>query len=71
MYILAKLFSNVNVAFHPVSPRMSCFGHIINLMVSAFLRGQSAYSVVQELGALDDDVDTTQKLQLWRKRGPI
>jgi len=71
MYVLAKLFSNVNVAFDPVSARMPCFGHVIPLVLNAFLWGQSAHSVVEEIGALDDDVHTMQKLHLWRKRGPI
>jgi len=71
IYELAKLFSNINVAFDPVSVRMHCFGHVINIVVKAFLRSQNADAVVQELGAFDDDVDTTQKLQLSRKRGRL
>jgi len=71
MYEVAKLFSNVNVAFNQVSACRRCFGHVINLVVKALLWGQNADAVVQELGALDDDVDTTQRLQLWRKQGQI
>jgi len=41
------------------------------LLTLAFNLGQNADAVVHEHGALDDDVDTTQKLQLWQKRGPI
>jgi len=67
MYNLAKLFNNVNVDCNPVSAHMQCFGHVLNLMVKALLWGQNADPVIQELGALDDDVNATQKLQLWRK----
>jgi hypothetical protein len=49
----AKLFSNVNLAFDVVSARMWCFGHIINLVVKAFLWSQNADAVGQELGALN------------------
>jgi len=71
MYESAKLFSKGSVAFDLVFALMRCFVHVINLVVKLFLWGQNADEVVQELGALDDDVNTTQKLQLWRKRGPI
>jgi hypothetical protein len=67
VYELAKLFSNVNVAFYPVSACMWCFARIFTHMVQVFLSGQNADAVVQQLGDLDDDVGTMQKLQLWQK----
>jgi hypothetical protein len=71
MHVVAKLFSNGNVAFDQVSTSMRCFEHVINLIVEVFLWGQSADAVVQEVGVLHDDIDTTQKLHLWQKQGPL
>jgi len=68
---LVKLFSNVNVAFNPVSDPMRSFGHVINLVLQAFPCGHNKDAVVRELATLDDDFDTMQKLQLWWKREPI
>jgi len=66
-----RLFSDVIVAFNQVWTLMQCFRHIINLVEKTFLYGQNADAVAQQLGALDNDVDATQKLQLWPRWEPF
>ena len=70
-YDHAKVFTIITLAFHPVSARMRCFGHVINLVVNAFLWRQNADAIVQDLRALDGDADTMLNVQLWWKQGPI
>jgi len=73
MVALASCISNEGISFDPVRQPIGCFGHIINLVVMAFLWGYDAEAVESKIGLLhqDDETDTARRLKLWCKQGPL
>ena len=61
------------IKFNPQARRLRCFGHVINLVVKAFLWGVNT-EVLEELGNLDSPEDEEKEiLELleWRKQGSM
>jgi len=54
--------------FNPKHRHLRCTGHIINLVVKAFLFGHDVEAFEAEIEVLKEVVD---EFKLWRKRGPI
>jgi hypothetical protein len=70
MEYLAKRSSDIGVPFDHVSRRIRCFGHILNLVVKAFLWGENP----MVLEVADDDTNPEEQLEAlraWRKNGPL
>jgi hypothetical protein len=71
MLELSKYFQSAGVDFDPIAHRVCCFGHIINLVVKAFLWG-SDWKTLETCITSQSDIDREViTLQAWRKRGPL
>ena len=68
--ISAKL-RELDIEFDPVQRRLRCHGHIINLVVKAFLWGEEPEAFELEAESLQNQQDEEAELLLWRRRGPI
>ena len=62
--------SYLNISFNPVKHRLRCFGHVINLVVKAFLWGNDAEAFEYELAGYEVD-QQMEEVRQWRKRGPM
>lgn len=51
--------------------RLRCTGHVLNLVVKAFLFGTDAESFEIDISAAHELSNEHQELELWRRRGPI
>jgi hypothetical protein len=68
--ISAKL-RELNIEFDPVQSRLRCHGHIINLVVKAFVWGEEPEAFELEAESLRNQQDEEAELLLWRRRVPI
>ena len=70
---IASFLLNINIVFDPIKRRLRCFGHVINLVVKAFLWGTDVEAFQNEQAqydGADSDKELEQVLE-WRKRGPM
>ena len=61
----------IGISFDPVARRLRCFGHVINLVVKAFLWGEDAEVFEAEIITCADLEKEVEELQGWRKKGPL
>jgi hypothetical protein len=61
----------LGIEFDPVKRRLRCLGHIINLVVKAFLWGDDPETFEREVDSLADQEHYDAELLLWWKRGPL
>ena len=68
---LALKLKELGIIFNPVEHRLRCIGHVINLVVKAFLYGASSGEVQIDIDSdTSIDEDSTTQIAFWRKRGP-
>jgi len=67
----AVYFEDIGVEFNPRQSRVRCFGHIINLVVKAFLWGEDWQAFEAEISTELDIKKAASALKLWRKKGPL
>jgi len=70
---IAAYLAQRNIKFNPRERRLRCFGHVINLVVKAFLWGVNT-EVLEGLGNFDAPEDEEQEIQElleWRKQGSM
>jgi hypothetical protein len=62
-----------DIGLDPISPRIRCFGHIINLVVKGFLWGTDSEAFEKGIVVEDDDAEDQlgKNLLHWRKRGAL
>jgi len=84
LYYLCECYTNklIGIQFDPKQRRLRCFGHIVNLVVKAFLYGKDptaathASDIEMSMGIeeLEDEnigsMTETEQLLHWRRRGP-
>jgi hypothetical protein len=72
---LVPYFEDVDIPFNPISSRIRCFGHIINLVVKAFLWGndEELFEISMESndGSENDLALAEGHLEDWRKCGAL
>jgi hypothetical protein len=72
MEALAGKLHDLGIDFDPQERRLRCFGHILNLAAKAFLWGENPLTIDDAvLDADSDEAVEPQRLQDWRKRGPL
>jgi hypothetical protein len=71
MKCISANLRELNIEFHPVQRRLRCHGHIMNLVVKAFLWGEEPETFELEVESLRNQQDEEAELLLWRRRGPI
>ena len=59
------------IKFDALERRVRCFGHIINLVVKAFLWGAQFEVFEHEVKTLEEIQHESELLEVWRKRGPL
>ena len=70
MRCIQTYLPNSGISFDPVTRRLRCFGHVINLVVKAFLWGEDpeAFEIdITNYQALEKE---QEELLAWRKKGP-
>ena len=68
---LAVYFEDIGVEVNPQQSRVRCFGHIINLVVKAFLWGEDWQAFEAEISTEPEIQKAASALKLWRKKGPL
>jgi len=63
---LSQQLKDMGIKFDPIESRLRCVGHVINLVVKAFLYGQEFVST-NDVANDEEDLDLYAQ---WRKRGP-
>jgi hypothetical protein len=73
LHELATYFDAEDIRFDPISARIHCFGHIINLVVKGFLWGTDPEAFEKGIEVEDDDAEDQlgKNLLHWRKRGAL
>lgn len=70
---ISSFLLKINIVFNPITRRLRCFGHVINLVVKSFLWGTDVEAFQTELARYEEseaDQDLERILE-WRKRGPM
>ena len=57
--------------FDPIEHRLRCFGHVINLVVKAFLWGTDAEAFQSEIISYQQQEREVEELETWRRKGPL
>jgi len=60
-----------NIDFDPITSRVRCFGHFINLVVKGFLWGSDWEAFEADIAYNTDIAREFDLLKCWRKKGPI
>jgi len=68
---IKNYLGEIGISFDPVARRLRCFGHVINLVVKAFLWGEDAETFEAEIITCADLDREVEELQGWRKKGPL
>ena len=68
---IKNYLGEIGILFDPVSRRLRCFGHVLNLVVKAFLWGEDAETFEAEIITRQDLDREVEKLQAWRRKGPL
>jgi len=68
---LALYFEEIGVEFNPQQSCVRCFGHIINLVVKAFLWGEDWEAFEAGVSTEPEIQKAVSLLKLWRKKGPL
>jgi len=68
---IAKHLQDVGIAFNPVQRRLLCFGHVINLVVKAFLWGTNSAAFEAEINSHQEIEQEAEELEAWRRKGPL
>jgi len=55
---LSQQLKDMGIRFNPIESRLRCIGHVINLVVKAFLYGQDFMDT-------NDDTNSTENLDLY------
>ena len=71
MRCIAAKLQAMGIQFDPIKRRLRSLGHIINLVVKAFLWGDDPETFERETDTLRSMDDEEAELQLWRKQGPL
>ena len=68
---LVEKLKELGIIFNPVEHQLCCIGHVINLVVKAFLYGVSSSELQIDIDSdTSIDEDSTTQIAFWRKRRP-
>ena len=70
MKCIQTYLQNCGILFDPVTRRLRCFGHVINLVVKAFLWGEDPEAFEIEVTNYQALEKEQEELLAWRKKGP-
>jgi len=68
---IAQYLKELDISFDPLQRRLHCFGHIINLVVKAFLWGSDTEVFEAQISTYHDLQRETEELEAWRRKGPL
>jgi len=68
---LGVMLQERNIHFDPITSRVRCFGHIINLVVKGFLWGADWEAFEANIAYDTDIAKESHLLESWRKKGPM
>jgi len=69
---LGHIFDAHSIPLDPIKARVRCFGHVINLVVKAFLWGSDHHVLEASAATLEASGTSNLKiLNLWHKRGAL
>ena len=69
---LGHIFDAHSIPFDPIKARVRCFGHVIDLVVKAFLWGSDHHVLEASAATLEaSGTSNLEILNLWRKRGAL
>jgi hypothetical protein len=71
LVIIGNMLKGIGVSFDPIRRRLRCFGHVINLVVKAFLWGVDVDAFEQDIASYQELEKEVEELITWRKRGPM
>jgi len=71
MQHIAQQLSEQGISFNPVERRLRCFGHVINLVVKAFLWETDAEAFQAEITNQQELQQEAEELATWRRKGPL
>jgi len=70
MRCIQSYIQNSGNPFDPLARRLRCFGHVINLVVKAFLWGDDLKAFEIEVSNYQTLEKEQEELHAWRKKGP-
>ena len=70
MKCIQTYLQNCGIPFDPVTRRLRCFGHVINLVVKVFLSGEDPEAFEIEITNYQALEKEQEELLAWRKKGP-
>ena len=70
MRCIQSYLQNSRISFDPLARRLRCFGHVINLVVKAFLWGDDPEAFEIEVSNYQTLEKEQEELLAWRKKGP-
>lgn len=68
---ISQHLHDLGIDFNPVQRRLRCFGHVINLVVKAFLWGTNSVAFEAEINSHQEMQQEAEELEAWRRRGPL
>jgi len=68
---IAQHLKELDILFDPLQRCLPCFGHVINLVVKAFLWGSDAEVFEAQISTYHDLQRETEELEAWRRKGPL
>ena len=71
MKCISQKPTELDIKFVPVQRRLLCHGHILNLVVKAFLWGEELEAFELEAESVWNQQDEEAELLLWQRRGQI
>jgi len=70
MLCIQTYLQNSGIPFYAVTRRLRCFGHVINLVVKAFLWGEDPEAFEIEVTNCQAHEKEQEELLAWHKKGP-
>lgn len=71
MQHIVQRLQELDISFDPIERRLRCFGHVINLVVKAFLWGTDSEAFEAEILSHQELQREAEELETWRRKGPL
>ena len=68
---ISSYLTAINIPFNSIQRRLRCFGHILNLVVKAFLWGEDPATFDSEINTYQELNKEAEELEAWRRKGPL
>ena len=68
---ISKHLQDLGIECNRIQRRLRCFGHMINLVVKAFLLGTNSAAFEAEINSHQEMQQEAAELEAWRRQGPL